>query len=153
MDRFIIKAKPQPYDVAPYTIVINNTSTINNTKYLTLIGRGFFNIKNIYFKNIKTSVLVEPLSLYNPFSAIPKLSANNPKFYGVKIENFNIVDNNHIFIHLPQIFLNSGYIDVVVENEAGLGFLTESSKISNVYDSSNIQDNIIEGVKVVFNNL
>jgi len=153
MDHFIIKARPQPYDVNPYIITINNNSPYNNTKYLTIIGRGFFNIKNIYFKNIKTGVLAEPLSLYNPFSAIPKLSADNPKFHGIKIEKFNIVDNNNIFIELPHIFQNSGYIDIVIENEAGFGFLTTSSKISEIYDSSNIQDKTVNGVKVVVNNI
>jgi hypothetical protein len=129
MDHFIIKARPQPFDATPHYISIYPSISSESTKYLTIIGRSFYNIKNIYFKNIKNEVFNTPVTLYNPFSAVSKLSAHNTKFYGIKIENFVVLENNKIIIEIPQIFSGKGFIDIVIENEAGFGFLTEASKV------------------------
>jgi hypothetical protein len=151
MDRFIINARPQPFDAQPRHIVIYPTMPMKTTQYLTIKGRSFFNIKNIYFKNLKNDVFSRPVTLYNPFSSVSNLSANNSKFYGIKINNFTVINDNMIIIQIPQIFLNKGYFDIVVENEAGFGFLTQDSKVPNTLKFGgfkNTQKYTVDGVYV-----
>jgi hypothetical protein len=140
MDRFIINARPQPFDAYPHYISIYPAIPTETTKFLTIIGRSFYNIRNVYFKGVKHDIFNTPVTLYNPFSSVAKLSANNTKFYGIKIENFIVVDNNKILIEIPQIFSNEGFIDVVIENEAGFGFLTEESKVSGSIKFGSVKD-------------
>jgi hypothetical protein len=140
MDHFIINARPQPFDATPYHISIYPSISSESTKYLTIIGRSFYNIKNVYFKSVKDNIFSVPVTLYNPFSSIAKLSAHNTKFYGVKIENFIVIDNNKIIIDVPSIFSDKGFIDVVIENEAGFGFLTEDSKVPYILKFADIKD-------------
>jgi hypothetical protein len=140
MDHFIIKARPQPFDAKPHYITIYTSISSESTKYITIIGRSFYKIKNIYFKNFKGDVFNTPVTLYNPFSSVAKLSAHNTKFYGIKIENFVVVNNNKIIIEVPQIFSNKGFIDVLIENEAGYGLLTEDSRVPFKLKYGNIKD-------------
>jgi hypothetical protein len=134
MDHFIINARPQPYDINPYVITVNQNVSSLNPKYLTIKGRSFFNISNIYFSKINsgiipTDVFNTNLTFFNPFSSFSKLSAHNSSFYGIEIFDYVIINNKQIIISLPDIFYKDGYFDIIIQNEAGLGLLTENSKV------------------------
>jgi hypothetical protein len=153
MDQFIINARPQPFDAKPNHISIYPEIYSESTKYITIIGRSFFKIKNIYFKNLKNNVFNVPVTLYNPFSAVPKLSANNSKFYGVKLENFVVIGDNRIIVEIPQIFSGEGFIDIVIENEAGFGFLTQDSKSTYTLKFGSVKDTQKPTVNGVYVNI
>jgi hypothetical protein len=61
-------------------------------------------------------------TFYNPFSAVPKLSANNPGFTALKLPSSQYTTNNDntISITIPPT-INTGYIDVIIQNPAGYG--------------------------------
>lgn len=65
-------------------------------------------------------------TLYRPFSAIPKLSAVYPSFTAYKLLSSNYSTNfdNTLTINVPPP-VSAGYIDVIVQNPAGYGKLTQ----------------------------
>ena len=70
-----------------------------------------------------------PLSgttFYNPFSAVPKLSANNPGFTAYRLLSTEYSTNfdNTLVINVPPP-VSAGYIDVIAQNPAGYGKLTQ----------------------------
>ena len=72
----------------------------------------------------------KPLSgittFYNPFSAVPKLSASYPGFTAYKLLSSNYSTNfdNTLVINVPPP-VSAGYIDVIAQNPAGYGKLTQ----------------------------
>ena len=134
MDHFIISARPQPYDIIPYVVSVYESDSSKNTKTIYVKGRSFFNITNVYFAKIinpliNTDVFNVNLTSFNPFSAVPKLATQNPQFYGYEINDYTIIDDKHLLIKIPEILSKDGYFDIVIQNEAGLGFLTKDSVV------------------------
>jgi len=102
----------------PYTPVtyIGLSATFN------VYGKSFMQLQAVYLSG-------RPLSgttLYRPFSAIPKLSAVYPSFTAYKLLSSNYSTNfdNTLTINVPPP-VSAGYIDVIVQNPAGYGKLTQ----------------------------
>jgi len=102
----------------PYTPVtyIGLSATFN------VYGKSFMQLQAVYLSG-------RPLSgttLYRPFSAIPKLSAVYPSFTAYKLLSSNYSTNfdNTLTINVPPP-ISAGYIDVIVQNPAGYGKLTQ----------------------------
>lgn len=136
MERFLIQARPQPYDVIPYRITLNppKQSDLN----VAVIGRSFLNIRNVYLSGL----VIDPdlSSYFNPFSAVWNLSANNSGFYGLSVY-FNLNDRNYLTFQIPEnIFITSGYFDVILENEAGFGILSQDSRVPFISSWSGAED-------------
>jgi hypothetical protein len=132
MDQFYIYAKPYVTDTPSTTFVIVNPtlSAIQNYE-ITVTGRGFREIKNVYL-TVSDTAMFDNITYFNPFSGISNLSADNPGFYGVLINSYYF-DYNHVYLTLPILPKTIGYLDVIVENEAGYGRLTRDSAIAGLF--------------------
>jgi len=99
------------------------TVSINTQKAFTLYGRSFYKITNIYLSGSP----LRNTTLYNPFSSVPRLSAEYKGFYGIKLDrNTYTVSDNSITFTVPPIS-KTGYVDIIVENPAGYGTLVQHS--------------------------
>ena len=107
-------------------ILLNKTYTpvthIGLSATFNVYGKSFMQLQAVYLSG-------KPLSgttLYNPFSAIPKLSAVYPSFTAYKLLSSNYSTNfdNTLTINVPPP-VSAGYIDVIAQNPAGYGKLTQ----------------------------
>ena len=69
--------------------------------------------------------MISGVSLFNLFSAESRLSATNIPFRAIEIQTFTQIDNV-IYFDLPTINY-TGYLDVIILNEAGYGLLSRDS--------------------------
>jgi len=102
----------------PYTPVVFTSAT----KSFNVYGKSFFRVTNVYLSGYP----YESQTFYNPFSSIPKLSAHYPGFFGVKLLSSQYSSNNEntITFTMPSA-TRAGYVDIIVENPAGYGKLTQ----------------------------
>ena len=119
--RQIVGVPPQPKIIDPYTI---NTGEL---KQFNVFGAGFRKIENVYLSGAPLSDLV---SLYDPFSAIPTLSASNPPFTAVRILSSYWAYNrdNYLTFVMPSASA-PGWVDLIVEGPAGYGTLTDHVRV------------------------
>lgn len=102
----------------PYTPVAFTSAT----KVFNVYGKSFFRVTNVYLSGFP----YQNQTFYNPFSAIPKLSAEYSGFFGVKLLSSNYQSNNDntVTFTMPSAS-RPGYVDIIVENPAGYGKLTQ----------------------------
>ena len=122
-ERFILSGHPQPFSVYPYTTLVSNTSSVVNLK-----GQSFFQVTNVY---VSGNPLSTSSTFYNPFSGYPTLSALYPGFSAVQLptSSFSTNNDNNITLTLPRTD-KAGYLDVIVQNEAGYGTLVQYASAS-----------------------
>jgi hypothetical protein len=84
-------------------------------------GKSFMRLQAVYLSGAPLA----STTFYNPFSAVPKLSASYPGFNGIKLPETAYSTNfeNTITINMP-VPVRLGFIDVIVQNPAGYGLLT-----------------------------
>lgn len=84
-------------------------------------GRSFIGINAVYLSGAP----LDNTTFLNPFSAVPKLSAQFPGFTGIRLLSSNFTTNfdNTITINIPAPS-RTGHIDVIAQNPAGYGALT-----------------------------
>jgi hypothetical protein len=152
MDQFTISAKPKITDAAPRTVSIFPDNYPSETNpYINLQGKSFLNIRAIYLSGSNVSIFPTKTTYYNPFSAVKNLSASNLGFRAAKVENYYVQGENYIVMEIPESYFDSGYIDVIVENEAGYGLLSRDCRIpflSTFYGDVDIQSPCISGIKI-----
>lgn len=115
-DRNTLSAQPQPRFIEPYY------TTVSESKIFALYGKSFFNISNVYLSGDSNF----NSTFFNPFSAVPSLSAHYPGFYGVKLLSSTFISNNDdtLTFTMPSASL-PGKIDIILQNDAGYGSLTQ----------------------------
>jgi hypothetical protein len=87
----------------------------------SVYGRSFMRLEAVYLSGSP----VPNTTFYNPFSAVPKLSAQYQGFTGYKLlsSDFSTNFDNTITIKIPPP-VSPGYIDVIAQNPAGYGALS-----------------------------
>ena len=150
-DHFVISAKPFLTSINRNVLYINqHTDLLDNLEFL--IKSPFLrDIKNVYLSASNIGML-DNVAYYNIFSNIKNLSANNPSFSAVKLQNF-IYNNDFLAFYLPQVPKTNGYIDILVENEAGYGSLIKDSNSTVSLDSNippYVQNPSISGIKIEY---
>jgi len=85
-------------------------------------GKSFMKLEAVYLSGAP----LDNVTFYNPFSAVPKLSGLYPGFNGVMLPVAYYTTNfdNIITITIPAP-VRSGYINVIAQNPAGYGVLTQ----------------------------
>lgn len=151
MDRFFLFAKPKLIDVTPYKIVVMNPllSAVQN-KNILVRGKSFYEIRAVYVKPNNPAMFTDT-TLWNPFSAVKRLSAINPAFFGVKIP-FYIYKENYLAFSLPEIPKVDGFFDIIIENEAGYGLLSRDSRVpftSAFQGAIDIQLPCVSGIQAI----
>jgi hypothetical protein len=121
---------PQPKVIEPYYAHAGDRQLFN------VYGAAFKVINNVYLSG---GPLCDVTTLYNPFSAMPELSADNPPFEAIQLSlsawSYNR-DNFLTFIMPPTE--HPGLVDLIVEGPAGYGKLTEHVRVNdfNPFDPS-----------------
>lgn len=150
-DRFFIYAKPKLTDIKPSSVFILNKDLVNSQSFTFLIkGKPFFDLRSVYL-SASNPLMFDNITFYNPFSAVKKLSAENVGFYGLKLSIFSY-NEYCISFKFPQIPKTNGYVDVIVENEAGYGKLTVGSRLpfERIFEGAvDIQKPCVSGIKIV----
>jgi hypothetical protein len=102
----------------PYTPVVFTSAT----KSFNVYGKSFFSVRNVYLSGFPYT----NTTFYNPFSGVPRLSAAYPGFNAVKLlsSQYSSNNDNTITFTMPSA-VRAGYVDIIVENEAGYGALTK----------------------------
>jgi len=94
---------------------------VGETKKFTVYGKSFLKVTAVYL----SGNTYDNFTLFNPFSAVPKLSAKNPEFYALKLNplqySFNTERQLTIIVPPPT---KIGFIDIILQNEAGWGKLS-----------------------------
>lgn len=113
-DRAVLSAQPQPRSINPYYTTVSSSDTF------ALYGKSFFDITNVYLSGDSNF----NSTFYNPFSAVPRLSAAYPGFYGTKLLSSAFISNNEdvVTFTMPPASL-PGKVDIILQNEAGYGSL------------------------------
>lgn len=152
MDQFTISAKPKLIDAAPIKVsVFPQTYPVETNSYISVQGKSFLNIRGVYLSGSNPSIFPNKTTYYNPFSAVQNLSANNPGFTAAKVENFLVQGEYYIVLEIPELYYKSGYVDIIVENEAGYGLLSRDCRVpflSTFPGAINIQSPCISGIYV-----
>jgi|GEM_PF-870226 len=121
---FSVSARPFINTLDPYEIYVNSTNPLSsNISPISLYGNNFSYVYNVYLSSSNNGLLPNT-SYYSPFSSISSLSAYYPGFSGYLLSEFVLTSDNYIQFELPQTPLQSGFIDIILENEAGYGKLT-----------------------------
>jgi hypothetical protein len=103
----------KPYSLVAYT---------SSSKTFNVYGKSFYNVTNVYLSGAPYT----NTTFYSPFSSVPRLSALYPGFSAVKLSRTSFTSNNDntIVFTMPSA-TQAGFIDVIVENIAGYGRLTQ----------------------------
>jgi hypothetical protein len=146
MDHFYIYAKPYVNNTLKNEFFVFSPQLSSlQTHDITVTGRGFLNIRNVYLLN-SDFAMFDNITLFDPFSGVSNLSASNPGFYAIKVDSY-YYDFNHLYLTLPQLPKASGYMDVIIENEAGYGLLSRDSQLPRLYPND-IQKPSVSGIFV-----
>jgi len=150
-DRFFIYAKPRLTDIKPSSVYVLNQDLVQSQNFSFLVkGKPFYDIRSVYL-SASNPTMFNGVSYYNPFSAVKKLSAENIGFYGIKIPLFSY-NEYCISFKFPQVPKGNGFVDVIVENEAGYGKLTTGSRLpfEKTFEGAiDIQKPCVSGIKVI----
>lgn len=145
------RAKPQIYDINKYKLVVL-PPILSSAQTLDFILVGnFLNISNVYLSASNSLIFNIPSTFFNPFSGIEKLSANNIPFYGIKLSSFSFSEK-YLMFDFFQIPKSQGFVDVIVENEAGYSKLSLETIVPTITSCENIksyQPPCISGIQVV----
>jgi hypothetical protein len=149
-EQFFIYAKPLIHGVNHETIYLNNSAFFTEKDLNILVyGKDLKELTAVYLSSTNVNMF-DNLMYINHFSKTKNLSANNPPFSGIVIPIF-IYKENYVAFSLPQIPKTTGYIDIIVENEAGYGKLTTGSYhpfLSSWRGAIDIQSPSISGIHV-----
>jgi hypothetical protein len=123
-ERVTVSGVPKPINVDLPALPV---STQNQT--IRVYGESFFKIQNIYLSgdtNFNSN-------FFSPFSAsnlctVNLLSALYPGFTGIQLlsTDYSVYNDTLITINMPQA-TNSGFVDIIVQNEAGYGSLIKNA--------------------------
>ena len=114
---------PQPSVIEPHYANVGESKTFN------VWGKGFKSITNVYLSGnpFPTS------TLQDPFSGISALSANNPPFTAVKLDQTTWTYNkdNLLTFDIPQNLTTTvGRAQLIVEGPYGYGKLTDHVRVN-----------------------
>lgn len=102
----------------------------SNEKIITLQGDMFnFQTANgLYLSSNKISSLVK---YYNLYSTTRSVSANNPPFSAIPVENFTVHTNNIIVFNLPK-FNEPQKLDIIYTNPAGYNLASRGKRFTYI---------------------
>ena len=134
--------------VYPYHFNVGN-NTPPSSIYLKIYGKRFLDIRNLYVSGSNIDMF-ENVTTFDPFSSRKlKQHLAYPSFDAIIVPEFEISSENIISFNLPQTPKTVGYIDVIIENEAGYGKLTIDSRmpfISSYVGAVDIQNPWVDGI-------
>jgi hypothetical protein len=157
MDRFLINAKPYASDASPYKLNIYPlNSFLSSVPLIEVFGRNFINVRNVYLSASNPNIFPNTTNYYNPFSSVKNLSAENPAFYASIVDVYNVYTTRELAFFPSEYPNGGGYVDIIIENEAGYGLLSRDSivpSLSSFSNSINFKKPCVSGIHVNIMNL
>jgi len=132
-ETFVISARPFLNIVNPFLHF-----TYLDTRKHTVYGDMLNFTTNVYVSGSPGVFLPAPTGLpvsetsgkyvfwHDPFVNEPKLSAMYPGFSGIEIESWQAKSDTELWFMMPSA-VGAGFIDIIIQNDAGLGYLTQDS--------------------------
>lgn len=154
-ESFSISARPQVKKIEPFKAYIFNTILSGNKIKVDVFGKSFYDIKNVYVSSSNVQMF-DNFSFYNPFSAVDSMSSRYLPFNGLVVPTFTLINENYLSFFLPETLKTEGFIDIIVENEAGYGKVTADSYLpflSSWSNATNIQFPYISGMNISYSEL
>lgn len=94
---------------------------VGQSKTFNVFGKSFFKITSLFL----SGGVYGTETLFNPFSASTRLSAQYPEFYAIQLSASEYTyDNNSTLTFTMPSATYAGNVDVILLNEAGWGPLT-----------------------------
>jgi len=139
LEGFVLSALPQPIDVSP------DFATIGISKGISISGKSFLRISNVYLSG---NPYVSACQTYNPFLSVYSMSATYPALFAFKLpaSAINILSDHQIMLTIPAPSA-TGRFDIIVENLAGYGKLTQFCRHFGDY-----QPDYAQGIPVFIDN-
>jgi len=118
-------------------------------------GKSFLRPRKLYL-SASNEMMFEEIRCFNPFiSGTDTQKLSYPPFRGIPVHRFTVIDDKFLTFKLPQPPKTIGFIDVIMENEAGYGKLTKDTilpYISTFNGSENLQFPWISGIEITYYN-
>lgn len=136
--------------VVPYKISIcSNISAID----IFIKGKSFLKPRKLYL-SASNEMMFDNIRTFDPFASGTETQKNAyPPFRGIIVPTFNVLDEKFLLFNFPQQPKNVGFVDVIMENEAGYGKLTKDTLLpyfSTFNGSENIQFPWISGIEITY---
>lgn len=113
---------PQPKVIDPFY------TYVGEYKQFYVYGAGLKTINNVYLSG---APLLSATTVYDPFSAIPPLSADYPPFTALKIDpEFWSYDRDHYMTFVMPSAVAPGRVDLIVEGPVGYGTLSKNVRVN-----------------------
>jgi len=150
-ERITYKAKPKIYDINRYSLTILPDSLSANQNLEFILLGNFLNIRSVYLSASNGLIFDSHLSLYNPFSAVDKLSAQNLPFTALKINDYSYTEK-YLILEFPYQPKTNGFVDILVENEAGYSKLSQETIVLDIPECNqppNFQKPCTRGIQII----
>jgi hypothetical protein len=138
--------------VSPLQISLStNISAVD----VVIKGKSFLRPRKLYL-SASNEMMFDCIRCFNPFiSGTNTQKISYPSFRGIMVTNFTVLDDKFLIFNFPQQPKTIGYVDVIMENEAGYGKLTKDTILpyfSSFNCSQNIQFPWIKGIEITYYN-
>lgn len=130
-ERVTVSGRPQLRNIEPCHLVSTNQVISPEKIQIDVFGKSFFDVRNVYV-SASNQQMFSNITHFSPFSAIPNMFNKYPAFNAVVIPEFNLFNENYLNFNLPEYPKTEGFIDIIVENEAGYGILSVDKKLPSV---------------------
>jgi hypothetical protein len=111
--------------VFPYKIKINPNTQASDIR-IQIQGKSFLKTRSLYL-SASNLEMFENIQEFNPFlDGSEKQIQLYPPFSALQVLEFTTIDERYIEFIFPEIPKSSGMVDIIAENEAGYGKLTDS---------------------------
>lgn len=136
--------------VSPLQISLSsNVSAID----VFIKGKSFLRPRKLYL-SASNEMMFDCIRCFNPFISGTNTQKNAyPPFRGILVPSFNVINDKFLIFNFPQQPKTIGYVDVIMENEAGYGKLTKDTVLPYIdtFDGSeNIQFPWINGIEITY---
>jgi len=129
----------------------NNISAID----VFIKGKSFLRPRKLYL-SASDEMMFDDIRCFNPFiSGTCTQKKSYPPFRGIIVPTFTVIDEKILTFRFPEQPKTIGFVDVIMENEAGYGKLTKDTILpyfSSFNESENIQFPWISGIEISYYN-
>lgn len=138
--------------VIPYQISLSsNISSVD----IFIKGKSFLKPRKLYL-SASNEMMFDNIRCFNPFiSGTNTQKLSYPPFRAIQVFEFTVINDKFLNFIFPQQPKTIGYVDVIMENEAGYGKLTKDTilpYISSFGCSQNIQFPWTKGIEIIYYN-
>jgi hypothetical protein len=134
----------------PISVDITRTLTGVQNQHIRVYGESFFKIENVFLSgdtNFNTN-FYSPFMSSNPCT-VNLLSAQYPGFTGIQLlsTDYNVYNDTYLTLTMPSA-ANAGYVDVIVQNQAGYGSLIKNAPYPPLLSAALVNP-LLSGIQIL----